>query len=152
MSSAGDSRAAAAGVVRQFAENAAVLAIGMALMVAGCGEVDHGNRISLSGTVTIKQQAPDVKGTIFFDPTGGEGTGTSAEVSPEGQFEVSDETGPTPGQKYNVTFTTAPGIPADNTPRDQIKISQTYRTVVDVPARGDDDVELKIDFEAPERR
>jgi hypothetical protein len=129
------------------------LALGALLLATGCSDVDHGDRAPLTGTVTVQGQPLDVKATIYFDPMPGqEGVGSSAEVA-SGKFTMSAETGPTPGQKYNVTVTTVPGIPAENTPRDQIKVPQTYKKVVEVPKPGEDEqpVDLKIDFDAPVR-
>lgn len=118
-------------------------------VVCGCTEVDHGNRLPLAGIVTIQEQPLGVRGTIFFDPMQSEGTGASAEVAADGKFNISEETGPTPGQKYNVTLITWPEAPAEGAPADQVEKSQTYKQVVDVPARGDDPVELSINFGAP---
>jgi hypothetical protein len=116
--------------------------------VAGCGSApDHGDRVPLSGTVTVKGQPLDVAATIFFDPLpGADGVGSAGEVS-GGKFAIPAETGPTPGKTYNVKVVTAPGIPAEGTPPAEIKRSQTFEKKVDVPPNGDGTAELKIDFE-----
>ena len=118
------------------------------LASAGCGsEVSHGDRVPLSGTVTIKGQPLDVPATIYFDPLSGQtGVGSSCGVS-GGKFTASEETGPTPGLKYKVTLITAPGIPPEGTPREQMKIAETYEESVEVPARDAESVELNIDFD-----
>ena len=117
------------------------------LLAVGCGKTDHGDRLPISGTVSVVGQPLDVKATIYFDPIQGEtGVGSSGEVS-EGRFAIPAETGPTPGLTYKVTLITSPGIPAEGTPNDQIKQSERYEQQVEVPARDAEDAELAIDFE-----
>ena len=122
-------------------------AVGLLLLAVGCGDSDHGDRIPISGTVTVQGEPLDVNATIYFNPQQQESIGSSAEVA-DSKFEVSAETGPTPGQKYDVTLTTTPGIPAEGTSLEDAKLPQTYKTVVDVPQRGDEPVVLEIDFNA----
>lgn len=116
------------------------------VLASGCGKTKQADRTPLRGHVTIAGRAPAINGTVYFDPLGQSGVGSSAEVAPDGTFEVSPDTGPTPGLKYTVSYITSPGIPADGTPLDSIELSQTYRTEVDIPA-ADDVIELKLDFE-----
>lgn len=121
----------------------AVLVLG-----AGCGgNVSHGDRVPLTGSVTVKGQPLDVKATIYFDPLPGEGgIGSAGEVA-GGKFEIPAESGPTPGKQYKVTVITAPGIPAEGTPREQIRQPERLEKKVELPARTDGAVgELVIDF------
>lgn len=124
---------------------------GLVFLAVGCGDSDHGDRIPLSGNVTVQGEPLDVSGTIYFNPQQGTAIGSSAEVA-DSKFEVSAETGPTPGQKYNVTLTTTPGIPAEGTALEDAKLPQTYKTVVDVPQQGDEPVVLEIDFNSQAQR
>lgn len=122
--------------------------LGLLLALTGCNETSHGDRVPLSGTVTVAGQPLDVNATLSFDPeTGQAGTGSMCEVK-ESKFTADAATGPTPGLKYKVTLVTVPGIPAEGTPRDQIKIAQRYTTTVEVPKRGATEAVLNIDFPA----
>lgn len=118
------------------------------LTLTGCGEKSHGDRVPLSGAVTVGGKPLDVKATLAFDPEAGQtGTGSMCEVK-ESKYTADAATGPTPGMKYKVTLVTVPGIPAEGTPRDQMKVAQRYVTNVEVPKRGAEDVVLNIDFPA----
>jgi hypothetical protein len=118
-----------------------------ALSLTGCmGEASYGNRVPLVGTVTKGGKPLTDNATIYFDPMGGEGgIGSAGEVS-QGKFTIPEESGPTPGRTYKVTVRTAPGIPAPGTPRNQIRVAQTYETTVEIPPRDEDAPELVIDF------
>jgi hypothetical protein len=133
---------------RHFDAAAAVLALLGLFFTAGCGSApDHGERVALSGTVTVKGQPLDVPATIFFNPPNGQdGIGSAAEIS-DGRFTIPEDMGPTPGKQYDVKVVTVPGIPAPGTPPAEIKRSQEFKKTVEVPARGDAAAELKIDFE-----
>lgn len=125
----------------------ALLIVAVLLPLTGCGEVSHGNRVPLVGTVTTGGKPLDVNATISFDPVSGQdGVGTQAEVS-QGKFSIPEESGPTPGRTFNVTLITAPGIPPDGTPLDQIKRPERFEKTVKIPTREEGIPELKIDFE-----
>jgi hypothetical protein len=117
------------------------------VVAAGCGGApDHGDRVPLSGTVTVKGQPLDVPATIYFDvPKGQDGIGAAAEIS-GGRFTLPEDMGPSPGKQYVVKVITAPGIPAPDTPPAEIKQSQQFETTVEVPSRDASAAELKIDF------
>ena len=113
-------------------------------VAAGCGGVSHGDRVALEGTVTLKGEPLDVNATIYFNPPAGQaGIGSSAEVS-GGKFSIPEESGPSPGQTLDVIVITAPGIPADGTPKDQIKLPATYKSTVTIPSRDEGQKELQI--------
>ncbi len=116
------------------------------LTLTGCGGPSHGDRIPLNGTVTLQGVPLDVNATIYFNPPAGQsGIGSSGQVS-GGRFSIPEESGATPGQTLEVIVITAPGIPPDGTPRDQMKIATTYKSTVTIPSRGDGDQELKIEL------
>ncbi|MBX3437346.1 MAG: hypothetical protein KF861_07655 [Planctomycetaceae bacterium] len=123
-----------------------VAALPLSLM--GCRDSSsYGNRVPLSGTVTKGGQPLDIKATIYFDPLpGATGVGSSGEVS-QSKFSIPVESGPTPGVSYKVTVLTAPGIPADGTPRDQIRLPERLEKTVEIPATPEKGAELIIDFE-----
>lgn len=116
--------------------------------LAGCGKVSHGDRVPLEGTVTKGGEPLEDKATIYFDPTSGQdGVGASAGVD-GGKFSIPAEGGPTPGRTYKVTVMTAPGIPPDGTPKDEIRIAQRFETTVEIPERdGKQPLQLDIEFE-----
>jgi len=123
------------------------VAVSLVLTFAGCGEPSHGDRVPLSGTVKTGGELLQENATIYFDPMGETGIGSSGEVS-GGRFAIPEESGLTPGRKYQVTVITAPGIPAEGTPRDQIKIAQRFETTLEVPPREvEESPELEIVFE-----
>lgn len=121
-----------------------VVLCSMTIVAAGCGGVSHGDRVPLEGTVTVKGEPLDVNATIYFNPPAGQsGIGSSAHVS-GGKFSIPEESGPSPGQTLDVTVITAPGIPSDGTPKDQIKLPATYKTTVTIPTRDEGQKELQI--------
>ncbi len=125
----------------------AAVVIAVVLPITGCGGTSAGDRVPLAGTVTLSGQPLMERATIYFDPVAGQGgNGSSGEIK-EGRFEISGETGPTPGKKYNVKVITAPGIPADDMPRDQIKVATTYETTIEIPPRGEGDDEIVISLD-----
>lgn len=131
---------------RLFAVRLGLMAV--LLFGAGCGgSASHGDRAALTGSVTVKGQPLDVKATIYFDPLPGQGgIGSAGEVT-DGKFTIPPESGPTPGKRYKVTVITAPGIPAEGTPREKIRQPERLENEVDLPARTNDEVaELTIDF------
>lgn len=104
-----------------------------ALLLAGCGGVDHGDRMPLSGRVTKGGQPLEDRATIYFDPVSGQdGVGSSGEIS-ESRFEIPAESGPTPGLTYKVSVITSPGIPAEGTPRDQIRVAHAMKRPLRFP-------------------
>ena len=68
----------------------------------------------------------------------------------DSKFSIPAESGPTPGLTYNVKVITSPGIPAEGTPLDQIRQSETYVKQVEIPESADEPIDLKIDFESQE--
>ncbi len=133
------------GYGRCFPSVAVLIAI--VLPLAGCGGTSSGDRVPLEGTVTVSGEPLTEKATIYFDPVAGQGgIGSSGEIK-DGRFEISAESGPTPGKKFNVKVITSPGIPADDTPRDQIKLAVTYETTVEIPSREEGVDEIEIAFE-----
>lgn len=119
---------------------------GLLMSLTGCGGPSHGDRVPLNGTVTVKGVPLDVNATIYFNPPAGQsGIGSSGQVS-GGKFSISEESGATPGQTLEVIVITAPGIPPDGTPRDQMKVATTYKSTVTIPNRGDPNQDLKIEF------
>lgn len=118
-----------------------------AMALAGCSDDSYGDRIPLSGTVTKGGQPLDVNATIYFEPVKGvDGHGSSGEIS-DSKFSIPVESGPTPGKSYKVTVITVPGIPPENTPRDQIRLPERFEKTIDIPTREEDVQELNIDFE-----
>lgn len=123
-------------------------AVAIALAVAGCGNSDYGNRLPITGTVTVNGQPLDIKATIYFDPVdGGQGIGSMGGIA-DSKFSIPVESGPTPGLTYNVKVITSPGIPAEGTPLDQIRQAETYVKQVEIPQSTDQPIDLKIDFDA----
>ncbi|WP_339907542.1 hypothetical protein [Symmachiella dynata] len=116
--------------------------------LTGCGDTSHGDRVPLTGTVKKGGELLQTKATIYFNPLPDQGgNGSSGEVA-EGRFTIPAESGPTPGKKYNVSVITSPGIPADDTPRDQIKLPERLETTVEIPSRdSEDSPELEIVFD-----
>jgi hypothetical protein len=120
--------------------------LGLLISLSGCGEKSQGDRVPLSGSVTVDGKPLDVKATLAFDPEPGQtGTGSMCEVQ-ESKYTADVTNGPTPGQKYNVTLLTSPGIPKEGTPPDQIKQPLRYTTKVEVPKLGLEEAALNIDF------
>ncbi len=115
------------------------------LPLIGCGDVSHGDRVPLTGTVKKGGELLLEKATIYFEPLPNEGgIGASGQLT-EGSFSIPEEAGLTPGHKYTVIVQTAPGIPPENTPRDQIKLPQRFETTVEIPPRDQEDSpELEI--------
>ncbi|MGD9856802.1 MAG: hypothetical protein AB7U20_17785 [Planctomycetaceae bacterium] len=121
-------------------------AVAALLSLAGCSDDSYGDRIPLVGTVTKGGQPLDVNATIYFEPVKGvDGLGSSGEVSGS-KFSIPVESGPTPGKSYKVTVITVPGIPAEGTPRDQMRLSERFETTLEIPAREEENQELIIDF------
>ena len=118
------------------------------LASAGCGgQVSHGDRAPLVGSITVKGEPLRIPATVYFDPVAGkDGIGSAAGVS-EGKFTIPEESGPTPGKQYKVTVITAPGIPAEGTPLKEIKQPERFETRIDLPPRGNDPAELKLEFQ-----
>jgi hypothetical protein len=116
--------------------------------VAGCNRTPHGDRVPLSGAVTKGGEPIEDKATIYFEPVDGKaGVGAIGQVA-ESRYSIPVESGPTPGLSYKVRLITAPGIPDDDTPRDQIRLPKKYETTVEIPARdAGPPQELDIDFE-----
>ena len=118
------------------------------MLAAGCGRVSHGDRVPLDGMITKGGKPLEDKATIYFDPVDGKaGVGSSGEVS-NSRYSIPPQAGPTPGLKYKVRVITAPGIPPEGTPKDQIRLPQNLTTVVEVPPRkGGVQPKLDINFE-----
>lgn len=124
-----------------------LLGLAALLPLSGCSQTSHGDRVPLTGTVSKGGQPLQVKATIYFDPVQGEtGVGSSGEVV-DGKFAIPAESGPTPGMTYKVTVITAPGIPAEGTPREQIKVAERYETTVNIPPREESNPHLDIEFD-----
>jgi hypothetical protein len=118
------------------------------LPLLGCGKVSHGDRLPIAGAVTKGGELLQDNATIYFEPIDGQaGVGSSGGVA-HGKFSIPVESGPTPGLTYKVRVITAPGIPADGTPKNQMRLPQRYETTVEIPAaEGKAPQELQIEFE-----
>ncbi|MES2792007.1 MAG: hypothetical protein V4719_20500 [Planctomycetota bacterium] len=116
--------------------------------LAGCGGASHGDRMPITGSVTKAGQPLDEKATIYFEPADGKaGVGASGSVM-NGDFSIPAEGGPTPGLSYKVSVITAPGIPADGTPKDKIKLPRRFEKKIEIPVREAGVAQdLQIDFE-----
>ena len=125
-----------------------ILFVGLTIQLTGCAQDANGDRLPVSGSVTVAGKPLDVNSTIFFEPVDGNaGVGSSGSVV-NGDFTIPAEGGPTPGQTYKVRVVTAPGIPKDGTPPDKIKLSKRYEKTVEIPSKdGGTAPELTIDFD-----
>lgn len=135
------------GVFRRAVCSAALCGASL-MLAAGCGRVSHGDRVPLAGMITKGGKPLEDKATIYFDPVDGKaGVGSIGEVS-NSRYSIPPEAGPTPGLKYKVRVITAPGIPTEGTPKDQIRLPQNLETVVEIPPReSGGQSQLDIDFE-----
>lgn len=116
----------------------------------GCrGGNDYGNRVAIAGKVLKNGEPLQGKATIVLDPedktsdAGRATIGTMGQVI-DGNFSIPVESGPTPGKKYKVMVTTAPGIPPDGTPKDQIKLPEKLQGTIEIPEKGSQELTIDV--------
>lgn len=115
-----------------------------AALFSGCSSGSSaGNRVAIAGKV-LKEGAPiPGKATLVLDPEDKSSIGTMAEVR-DGSFTIPQEMGPTPGQKFKVILTTAPGIPADGTPKDKIRLPEKLTGTIEIPPKGTQELLINV--------
>ena len=128
-----------------------LLGAAIVLLAVGCGKVDHGDRLPLSGTVTVQGKPLAGKATIFFDPVIDRDVfnpavdpsiiGSAGEVT-DGQYTIPVESGPTPGVTCQATIITASG----NDDGDPNKATGRYQKTLVIPERDASTTQLDIDF------